>query len=214
MFQRALDSFKPFTGPIKCIFIVRQDAEDEYHLATDIKQLRPDAHIVMLRNNTRGAVETCMLAKDLINDGDPLCIMDCDFYFESKSYFDCLDSIVDDRAYDGCLMTFTSGDPRYSYAKANAQDIVTRTAEKEVISDHAIWGAYCFGSGKIYKQAAEALLAKPLGDKMKEYYTSYLYNALIAAGKSIKLTRVDYAESYGTPEELTASLASTIHTDQ
>ena len=73
--------------------------------------------------------------------------------------------------------------------------------EKEVISNHALCGAYFFSSGKRFKQVAHQLMneqnfAKP------EYYVSLLYNYLIAAGEKIYLASMEEYYSYGTPEEL------------
>ncbi len=208
MFQRALKSFDAYDGTKKHLFVVRQDAEDEYKLASRIKQLQPDAQIAMLQKNTRGAVETCMIAESLIDDDLPLIIMDCDFYFESKTYFDYIRELANNAAYDGVLLTFESTDPRYSFARTDDNHTVLETAEKRAISNHAIWGAYCFGSGKLYKDAARQLLQRPLSDAMKEYYTSFIYNDLIQQGKLIKQADTDHYDSFGTPEELQQFLKS------
>ena len=79
--------------------------------------------------------------------------------------------------------------------------MVLRTAEKEVISNHALCGAYFFSFGKRFKEVAHQLMneqnfAKP------EYYVSLLYNYLIAAGEKIYLAPMEEYYSYGTPEEL------------
>ena len=79
--------------------------------------------------------------------------------------------------------------------------IVKRTAEKEVISNHALCGAYFFSSAIGFLKAAHRLLNEPVFTK-PEYYVSLLYNYLLANGEIVKLATMEDYRSYGTPEEL------------
>lgn len=202
MFLKALGSFDAYPGEKRHLFVVRQDAEDNYGLATDIKKLQPDAQISMLQKDTRGAVETSLLARGYIEQDLPLVIMDCDFSFASAEYFKKVAELAEHGAYDGVLLSFDSDWDRYSYARTNKAGEVVETAEKKVISHNALAGAYCFGSGKLFIEAADKLMLQPLGEEIKEYYISLLYNLLLAAGKKIALARVDRFNSFGTPQEL------------
>src|SRR5579872_6077095 len=83
MFQKALDSFSELKDSIN-IFVLRQDQISEYQIDQQIKEVLPRAKIAVLKQNTRGSVETCLLAKDLIKDSLPIIVTDCDIYFQSK----------------------------------------------------------------------------------------------------------------------------------
>ena len=99
------------------------------------------------------------------------------------------------------LVSFESLEPRYSYAEIDKNMVVKRTAEKEVISKHALCGAYFFSSAKGFLRAAHRLLDEPVFTK-REYYVSLLYNYLLANGEIVKLATMEEYYSYGTPEEL------------
>lgn len=208
MFKLALASFDAYQGDKKHLFVVRQDAEEQYGLATDIKALQPDAKIALLHDNTRGAVETCLLAREYINPALPLIIMDCDFSFTSPDYFAKVSDMVQHGRLDGVLLSFDSDWDRYSYARTNEAGEVVETAEKKVISNNALAGAYCFGSGQLFLDAADELLRQPLSDTMKEYFISLLYNTLLSNGGKIALAKVEQFNSFGTPQELKAYLES------
>lgn len=202
MFLRAIGSFDTLSVQKAISFIVRQDAEDEFGLATSIKNILPKSSIVMLDHNTRGAAETALLAKDIIDPDNPLIVMDCDFEFSSKEYSQYVKDILKGESYDGILLGFNSDNPRYSYARVDTDGFVTETAEKVVISNHALWGAYCFARGDTFIKYAEKIISQGLSQERKEFYISYIYSEMIADGLKIKLATVDQFYSFGTPTEL------------
>lgn len=208
MFLRAIESFDGLDVQKQTAFVVRQDAQDEYDLATSIQNILPDAKIVILGHNTRGAAETALLAKEYIDPNNPLIIMDCDFEFTSVEYFAYVRDILKDASYDGVLLSFVSDNPRYSYAKVDEQGFVTETAEKVVISNNALWGAYCFARGSLFIEYAEKIMQQGLSDERKEFYISYVYSEMIADGHKIKLAMVDEFHSFGTPTELNEYLST------
>jgi dTDP-glucose pyrophosphorylase len=208
MFLRALSSFDVVNQSKSIMFVVRQDAEDEYGLATSIRDIMPDAKLAMLESNTQGATETALVARDLIDPDNPLIIMDCDFEFTSKEYFSYVEEILQGASYDGVLLSFKSENPRYSYAKVAPDGFVTETAEKVVISNNALWGAYCFASGRLFLEYANRLIEKGLSEQRKEFYVSYVYAEMLADGRKIKLATTDSSNSFGTPTELNEYLRS------
>ena len=153
---------------------------------------------------TRGAVETCLMAEDKIADDDGIIVMDCDLEVRSREFLHILEQILSlpiEQADGGALVSFESNEPRYSYAAVGDDGYVIRTAEKEVISSHALCGAYFFSSGKRFKLVAHQLLNEP-EFKKPEYYVSLLYNYLLAEGEKVRLANMEDYYSYGTPEEL------------
>lgn len=205
MFIRALDSFVGLSEADH-IFVLRRNQETQYNLSSQIKAQLPDAKICFLEHNTRGAVETALLATDLIDDNVPIIVADCDIYFESKVYFERVKKAQETGRPDGLLLTFEADHPRYSYVEINSAGKAVRTAEKVVISTHAILGVYFFSSGKLFKHLAQKFVSNDLPKGLKEYFMSHLFNMLIAQDKTVEIANVDTMNIFGTPEELNAYL--------
>ncbi len=204
LFKRAIGSVVVEGVPMKYSFIVRQEHIDKYQIDEQIKKILPQADIFSVLKTTRGAVETCLIAESKIADEDGVIVMDCDLEFRSKKFLEILKEILSipaEKANGGALVSFESNEPRYSYAAIGVDGFVTRTAEKEVISNHALCGAYFFSSGKRFKQIAHQLLNEP-EFKKPEFYVSLLYNYLLEAGEKVQLATMEEYYSYGTPEEL------------
>lgn len=201
LFVRAIESVKVEGVEMKYSFIVRQEHIDEYGIDKEIKNILPQAEIYSVEKTTRGAVETCMIAEKGIADDDAVVVMDCDLEFRSEAYKKIIeDSLKDLDSKGGALVSFESDFPKYSYAEVDESGRVIRTAEKEVISNHALCGAYFFASGKEFKETAHKLLNAPM--KKPEFYVSLLYNYLLNNGDEVKLATMEEYYSYGTPEEL------------
>lgn len=204
LFKRAISSVSIDGVPMKYSFIVRQEHIDKYRIDEQIKAILPQANIFSVLKTTRGAVETCLMAESVIADGDGVIVMDCDLEFRSKRFLEILKGILSlsmERSKGGALVSFESNEPCYSYAALGEDGYVTRTAEKEVISNYALCGAYFFSTGKRFKQIAHQLLNEP-EFKKPEYYVSLLYNYLLADGEKVQLATMEEYYSYGTPEEL------------
>lgn len=204
LFVRAIESVRVEGAPMKYSLIVRQEHIDKYDLANSIKAILPDAMIYSVLKTTRGAVETCLMAEAGIDDDDAVVVMDCDLEFDSKEYRGIIARALEtpgQEATGGALVSFESDQPKYSYALLGEDGLVKRTAEKEVISNHALCGAYFFASGREFKQVAHRLLNEPVMLK-PEFYVSLLYNYLLDEGAPVRLAPMEMYRSYGTPDEL------------
>ena len=204
LFKRAITSVNIEEAPMKYSFIVRQEHIDQYHIDEQICNILPNAHIFSVSKTTRGAVETCLLAKPAIDPEDSIVVMDCDLEFRSKAYIEEIKRILKTpitQVNGGMVVSFESNLPKYSYAEINSKGLVVRTAEKEVISNHALCGAYFFSSAQGFLNAANKLLNEPVFTK-PEYYVSLLFNYLLKAGETVRLITMEEYYSYGTPEEL------------
>ena len=207
LFLRAIESVKIEGVPMKYSFIVRQNHIDEYKIDKSIKDILPEAMIYSVEKTTRGAVETCLKAEEGIDDDDAVVIMDCDLEFSSEKYKDIIKesiSMPGDKVIGGALVSFESDSPKYSYAEVGNDGLVKRTAEKEVISNHALCGAYFFASGKEFKKVARELVDAPM--EKPELYVSLLYNKLLESDSPVKIVPMEMYRSYGTPEEISRYL--------
>ena len=202
MFLKALSSIENIDTNKSFHFVIRQEHVDGQNLDQLIKTALPDAYITVIPEMTRGAAETALAGASSINPENGLIIMDCDVWFQSKSYNSMVTvSLSDVSDIAGGLITFESDNPRYSYARLDKNNMVMETAEKRAISNHAITGAYFFARADIFTEAAQNLLSRPISNTMPEYYLSLLYNIILDEGKKIQASFVDEYASFGTPEE-------------
>lgn len=204
LFKHAISSVTDKDIQMKYSFIVRQEHIDKYQIDKGVRLFLPEANLFSVVKTTRGAVETCLIAENAIADDDAVIVMDCDLEFRSKKFMEIIKQILNkpiEEATGGALVSFESNEPRYSYAALGEDGFVARTAEKEVISNHALCGAYFFASGRRFKQIAHLLLAEPAFTK-PEYYVSLLFNYLLKDGEKVWLAPMEEYYSYGTPEEL------------
>ena len=190
----SLGSFK--LEDFNLIFIIRD--EHIYNFSYD-KILRskygPNIEVISLKVITRGSVESCLSAKDLINNDTPLIIFTMDVMFSPQ-----ITSSTFNNKLDGGLLVFRSNSPAYSYAQIE-DGLVSKTAEKEVISNNAIVGVYHFGKGADFVKYAEKMIALEFLTK-GEFYLAPLYNLMIEDNKRVQVSEIEEMHLFGTPEEL------------
>lgn len=203
-FVRALSGVKDQFNldDINITCIIQKKHAVQYNLDEEI-QKNLHSNIAVINEPTHGAVETCLAAHPFIADSDAILILDCDLEWHCHNYMSMIAKLLQEDAspIGGMLLSFESSDQRYSYAVVE-NDVVTRTAEKEPISNNALVGAYYFNTASDFFDSAFNLFENNKLSDIKEYYVSLLYNHLIKSGKIVKLHRVDSLYSFGTPEEL------------
>ena len=203
MFKKAISSLSGIDAKKTFFFVIRKEHVDAFQLDKLIKNILPSAEVIVIPEMTRGAAETAIAAKNKLDPEAGLIIMDCDLWFQSESYNKMIsDSLSNKKSIYGGLLTFNSDNPRYSYAKVDSHDFVLETAEKIVISNNAITGAYFFAHAKYFIEATNELLKQHLSKSLKEYYISSLYNIILKNGGPVQASYVDKFSSFGTPEEL------------
>lgn len=207
MFARSIASLAGLGAPRKIVAIVREQDDAEHDFSQSLRRAVPAVEIVRLDRDTKGPVETCLKARDELEPELPLVVLDSDFSFESAAYEQLVKELSENAARaEGVVLFHTSSDPRFSYAETR-EGYVTRTAEKDAISDQALIGAYFFSKASLFFEAADRLLSAPPSARLGEYYVSQLYNILITERKArIAAVPADLYLSFGTPEELEASL--------
>lgn len=183
----------------------RQHYDDFRQVFVSIAREVDEMNVSLLDGISRGAAESCLTAKNMINHDLPLMIANCDQMMDwdeirFKAWF--LDS-----GLDGAIMTFDSQSPKNSYAEVNDQGLVTRTAEKQVISKHATNGIYVWRKAGDFFRAAEEMIEKGLKQN-NEFYVCPTFNLNIAWGQKIGLYHIgDGHWPIGTPQDLTIYLS-------
>ena len=192
--ERSLESVK--LDQCNMIFVVRRDHIDDFNIQEKLLEKYPDAKFVVAETLTDGALSTCMLAKEYINTDEPLIIFTPDCYFEPQINPESID-----KKYDGMVCVFNSTSPAHSYVKLNEAGLVTKTAEKEVISDMAIGGLYYFKVGRMFVHCAEYTISNNTRTK-GEFYIAPVFNLLIMEGLNVGIDKNTKHEILGTPEDL------------
>jgi HAD superfamily hydrolase (TIGR01509 family) len=189
------------------IFIVQKEHYEKYHLKTLLNLVSPGCEIVQVDGLTEGAACTTLLAKEFIDNDNPLLIANSDQYIEWDSnefmYSMCSDFI------DGGVLSFRSTHPKWSFAKLDKDGYVEHIAEKEPISDIATVGIYFWKKGSDYVKYSQDMIND--NERINnEFYVAPVYNRAIAEGKKVKTFDVNGMWGIGTPEDLSIFLKSRI----
>ena len=184
-------------------FIVQKSHYEKYNMKPMLQMLRPGCKIIQTEGVTEGAACTLLLAKEHINNDNPLLIVNSDQFLEWNSnealYAFSAENI------DGGILTFESLSPKWSYVSIGDDGFVKDVREKEVISKHATCGIYYWRRGSDYVKYAEEMVAKNIRVN-NEFYVAPVYAQAIAAGKRIRTKEIKGMWSIGTPEDLNAFL--------
>lgn len=188
----AIESIK--TDDCNLIFIVRLDHIYNFSIDKILKQkFGEDIKIVTVDHVTRGALETCTLAKEYIDNDLPLYIYTPDVYFQPQFDPDCV------KDADGFLLTFPANSPDHSYSDIDDKGVVSRVIEKEVISQHANVGLYYFKTGKMFLHYANDAIQKNMLVK-GEFYIAPIYNTMIFDGLKVTACDTEKMHILGTPD--------------
>jgi HAD superfamily hydrolase (TIGR01509 family) len=181
------------------IFIVQQQHYEKYHMKYLLNAIAPGCEIVLTDGLTQGAACSILLAKEHINNDDPMILANSDQFLEWDSKRFIYNSLSE--GVDGCISMFKNTHPKFSYAKLDENGYVCQVAEKVPISDNATTGIYYWKHGSDFVKYAEQMIEKDIRVN-GEFYTAPVYNEAIADGKKIKIDACNRMWCLGTPEDL------------
>lgn len=185
------------TTECNIIFAVRLEHINNFSIDDILRQkFGEDIKIVVVDKVTDGSVSTCLLAKEHIDSKKPLIIYTPDVYFQNKFS----PSEIPENL-DGHLLTFKANSPAHSYVEMGEDNLVSRTAEKEVISQNAAVGVYYYKRGSDFVKYAEEMISKNIRTK-NEFYICPMYNLMIQKGAKVGIKQVSKMHVLGTPSEL------------
>lgn len=181
------------------IFLVQKEHYEKYNLKQVLNLIAPECDIVQVDGITEGAACTTLLAKDLINNDNPLIIANSDQIME----WDANEAMYAFTASntDAGIMTFKSTHPKWSYAKLGDDGFVIEVAEKNPISDIATVGVYYWQHGSDYVKYAEQMIDKDIRTN-NEFYVCPVFNEAVLDGKKVRVKNIDKMWGIGTPEDL------------
>lgn len=181
------------------IFIVKESHAKEHNLDLVLPLIAPNCKIVKIGDETtEGAACTALLAKDLIDNKNPLIIANSDQYV----VYDSLNFMykAKEQDVDGSILTFKANHPKWSYAKKE-HGLVTEVAEKNPISDDATVGIYYYKHGEDFVKYSEQMISNNIRVN-NEFYICPVFNEYIKDGKRITTFQVEEMHGLGTPEDL------------
>lgn len=181
------------------IFVVQKSHRQKYNLDTLLKLITPNCKIVEVDGITEGAACTTLLAKEYINNDEPLLMANSDQFIEWDSN-EFMYKMIEQNV-DGGMVTFNATHPKWSFAKINEQGCVTEVAEKNPISDIATVGIYYWTKGSDYVKYAEQMINNNIRTN-NEFYVCPVFNEAIKDNKKIKTFNIEKMWGLGTPEDL------------
>ena len=181
------------------IYIVQKEHRKKYNLDALLALITPNCKIVEVDGLTKGAACTLLLAKEYINNQNPILISNSDQYIEwdSNEFF----YKMNESNADGGIVTFKATHPKWSFAKLDELNNIMEVAEKKPISDNATAGFYYWKHGSDFINYTEQMINKNIRVN-NEFYTCPVYNEAIQDGKVIKNFKIEKMWGLGTPEDL------------
>ena len=184
----------------KHIFIVQKEHYEIYNLKYLLNLITDNnCEIVQVDGITEGAACTTLLAKQFIDNDEPLVMANSDQFLEWSSNEFMYSMVADD--VDGGIVSFEATHPKWSFAKLGEDGFVTEVAEKKPISNIATVGVYYWSKGSDYVKYAEQMIDKNIRTN-NEFYVCPVYNEAIGDDKKIKIFPIDKMWGLGTPEDL------------
>jgi dTDP-glucose pyrophosphorylase len=181
------------------IFICQKEHYEKYNLQSVLNLIAPGCDIIQVDGVTEGAACTTLLAKELINNDEPLLMANSDQFIEWNSN-ECLYAFTAD-SVDGGIVTFESTHPKWSFARLGEDGMVCEVAEKNPISNLATVGVYYWKNGSDYVKYAEQMIQKNIRVN-NEFYVCPVFNEAIGDGKKIRTKNINKMWGLGTPEDL------------
>ena len=188
------------------IFIVQKEHESQYKISDLLQKLTDGKSTVFLTDGvTEGAACSALLARERLNDYEPLLIANSDQYVKySKPNFELICKLFrETEAYDfsGMIFTFNATHPKWSFVKIEYGSCITQVVEKTPISDIATCGIYYWGESRDFVRSADAMIAA--NDRVNgEFYIAPTFNYLIKEDTWVAPFYVDEMHGLGTPEDL------------
>ena len=181
------------------IYVVQKSHREKFNLDTLLNLITPNCTIVEVDGVTEGAACTALLAKEFIDNGNPLFFANSDQFVEwdSNEFF----YKMNENDCDGGIPVFRSTHPKWSFAKLDEDGFVTEVQEKNPISDLATIGFYYWKQGSDFVKYSEEMIEQEIRVN-GEFYVCPVYNNAIKGGLKVRTFDTPKMWGLGTPEDL------------
>lgn len=181
MIEVVVNNIRP-AQPSRFTFVCLQEHLDQTHMRETLDRIAPGCIVLPVSQVTEGAACTVLLARDIINNDEPLMLANSDQWVDIN--IDDYLATMDANEADGLIMTMRADDPKWSYVGFDESGRVNRVVEKEVISNEATVGIYNFRRGKEFVRAADRMIANHRRVN-NEFYVAPVYNEMIGWDRRI-----------------------------
>ena len=185
--------------------------ERDFHKAdgveAEILRYFPAARFISVDCLTEGQACTCLLAKKLINNDEPLLIAGCDngmVFSKTKFEADMSDTDVLVFTYrkNDCVLKNPNA---YGWMVADDNGVISSVSIKKAISDnpindHAVVATFWFKTGKTFVTAAEKMINE--NDRINgEFYVDQVVHHVLDMGLRAKVFEIERYIGWGTPQD-------------
>ncbi len=184
------------------IFVINKNIKDKDTLKRIISdETNSKCNIIEIDYLTEGPASTCLLAKDLINNDQPLLITNCDqiLHWDSEKF----NNFITNTDADGVVVTYNIKTEKNSYVKLDESGYAIEFAEKKIISEHSLNGIHFWKMGEDFVKSAQIMIEK--NERVNnEFYIAPTYNEMIKNNKKIITYKIKKDEHWavGTPDDL------------
>lgn len=180
MIETVVDNYSQVESKVFTFVFSESDCKS-FHLDDSAKLLAPKSNVIKLKNQTAGALCTCFMAIEYINNDNPLIIANSDQIIDVD--YNSVIGKFNEVDADAGIITFPSIHPRWSYARKEGNEVI-EVAEKRPFSKDAIAGFYYFKRGSDFINAAKIAMIKQ-NNLEGRYYISASINEVILMGKKV-----------------------------
>lgn len=180
-------------------FVVQKEHREKFNLDSMLGLIAPGCKIIEVDGMTEGAACTALLAREFIDNNNPLFFANSDQFVE----WNVMEFMyaMNEKNADGGIVTFEATHPKWSFAKINEEGKVTEVAEKNPISNLATVGYYYWKRGSDFCKYADRMIEKNIRVN-NEFYVCPVFNQAIEDGKVIRTHNASAMWGLGTPEDL------------
>ncbi|MCL6707217.1 glycosyltransferase family 2 protein [Pseudomonas sp. R2.Fl] len=200
MIQLVIENLRPSVEH-RFIFICQAAHVRDFGLDERLRTWAPGCTVLLVDKVTEGAACTVLLARDVIDNDDPMMIANCDQYVDVDidDYLAAMDGL------DGLIMTMSADDPKWSYVSFGADGCIDNVVEKQVISNHATVGIYNYRRGSDFVKYADRMIERDFRVN-GEFYVAPVYNFMIEDGLKLGAFSIGSVDAgmygLGIPEDL------------
>lgn len=190
--QIVIENYETINEDKRFIFIVGKDECDKFHTNNVLNLITNyNCDIVTLDKPTGGALCSCLMAIDYIDNNDELIIANSDQILNLN-----INNVLADfrdRNSDCGVISFESVHPRWSFVLEDENNKIIEAAEKRPISKNAIAGFYYFKRGTDFINSAMKSIkrdAKVDGN----FYIAPIINEMVLDNMNLNSYKIDKEE--------------------
>lgn len=198
MIERVIDSLG-LNG--QYIFIINTQNNQSEELKTLLNKITKNPIIIEIDYLTDGPADTALLAKDYINNDEPLVVTNCDQIMEWD--INDFNSYLESTVCDGVVVTYTATTDKNSYVEIDNNGKIVKFYEKQVVGDVSLNGIHFWKKGKYFVDSTNLMISKNIRVN-NEFYVSLTFNQLIELNHEVGIYHITNNKhwSVGTPSDL------------